>query len=145
MPTPKETETHNDGLSAYPDITTSALVDELRFRGRMATKGLCPFCGQSWDASPCHIGKAHHVGGVNSAVVFVADVLAELEDAHERYPAPDGVIAALASEVGELAVAYLRAPLKTVYTEAVQVAVVALRVATEGDPTLDKLRSKRGL
>lgn len=45
---------------------------------------------------------------------------------------------ALTEEVGELAKALLDESDQRVYEEAVQVAVMALRVATEGDPSLGR-------
>lgn len=78
-------------------------------------------------------------------LAFCFDVLNELvNNARIKFPRPDGTVAALAEEVGELAKAMLDESPERVYCEAVQVAVVALRVALEGDPSLDRSRSGRG-
>ena len=50
---------------------------------------------------------------------------------------------ALTEEVGELAKAIMDEGSHRVWKEAVQVAAMALRVAVEGDPSLDKLREIR--
>lgn len=75
---------------------------------------------------------------------FLRDVHAEVERAREKFPDPDASMTALTEEVGELAQAFLDKPWTEVYKEAVQVAAMALRVATEGDPTLGETRAKRG-
>lgn len=68
----------------------------------------------------------------------------ELTRARAKFPSPAGSLAALTEEVGELAKAMLDEPRHRVCEEAIQVAVMAIRVATEGDPTLDEIRKKRG-
>lgn len=78
---------------------------------------------------------------------FIAAVAAELVRARQKFPAPNNNLAALTEEVGDLAKAMLEmAYAKTddwrlkwameVDKEAVQVAAMALRCATEGDPSL---------
>lgn len=74
---------------------------------------------------------------------FLEQVREEVGRARGLFPKPDGLMVALTEEVGELAKALLDEPWKRVEEEAVQVAAMALRVATEGDPTLSKLREKR--
>ena len=75
---------------------------------------------------------------------FVVQILAELDFAREKFPDPDGLMTALTEEVGELAKALMDEPMDNVYREAIQVAAMACRIATEGDPTLDAIRFKRG-
>ena len=66
----------------------------------------------------------------------------ELDKARTKFPAPNPTIAALTEEVGELAQAMLHiregksSNWWDVFDEAVQVAVMAMRAATEGDETL---------
>ncbi|RAI30576.1 hypothetical protein [Rhodoplanes serenus] len=73
---------------------------------------------------------------------FVDAVLNEVARARSKFPQPNPTIAALAEEAGELAKAmlHIREGKSTdwwrVYDEAVQVAALALRAATEGDATL---------
>lgn len=73
---------------------------------------------------------------------FLADVYAEVERARQKFPGPNPTIAALTEEVGELAQAMLHiregksADWSRVQREAVQVAVMAMRAATEGDATI---------
>jgi len=77
---------------------------------------------------------------MNPTAVFLVAVWQELQKARLMFPESDGVMAALAEETGELAKAMLGEPMPKVYKEAMQVACVATRVATEGDPTLDAVR-----
>lgn len=72
------------------------------------------------------------------------DIENELKRAREKFPNSDGSMTALTEEVGELAKAMLDEPLDRVRAEAIQVAVMAIRVATEGDATLNKIRKRRG-
>lgn len=76
---------------------------------------------------------------------FTADVLAEVARARAKFPAPAGLLCALTEEVGEVAKALLDEPRARLYRECVQVACVATRLATEGDPTLDAMRCAKGL
>ena len=72
---------------------------------------------------------------------FLDAVAKEIGRARTKFPNPQMSMCALTEEVGELAQALLHArfkdlPWKAVYDEAVQVATMAMRVATEGDPTI---------
>jgi NTP pyrophosphatase (non-canonical NTP hydrolase) len=75
---------------------------------------------------------------------LVAEIRAELASARERFPSSAGAMCALTEEVGELAKAVLDEPRARVRAEAIQVAVMAIRIALEGDPTLDQVRYDRG-
>lgn len=75
---------------------------------------------------------------------FLREVKAELQRARAKFPDSSGSMTALTEEVGELAKALLDEPLVRVRKEAVQVAVMAIRVAIDGDPTLNEYRRKRG-
>lgn len=75
--------------------------------------------------------------------IFLELVLAEIESARAKFPHPNPTLAALTEEVGELAQAMLHiregnlgASWSYVMKEAVQVAVMAMRCATEGDGSL---------
>ena len=69
-------------------------------------------------------------------------VRAEIRKAREKFPDNDHQLTALNEEVGELNQAMLEhhhegREAKEVYEEAIQVAAMAIRVATEGDSTFD--------
>lgn len=74
---------------------------------------------------------------------ILENIQAELSRARHKFPNPQGSMTALTEEVGELAKALLDEPWARVIEEATQVAVMAIRVATEGDPTLDGYREQR--
>ena len=73
---------------------------------------------------------------------FLNDVAEEASRARAKFPGPNPTIAALTEEVGELAQALLHiregksSDWWKVHKEAVQVAVMAMRCATEGDATI---------
>jgi hypothetical protein len=69
----------------------------------------------------------------------------ELMRARQKFPQSEHSMAALTEEIGELAKALLDEPLQRVQAEAVQVAVMAIRVATEGDPSFFNIRNRKGL
>ena len=79
----------------------------------------------------------------DKGVKIFEDIAEELKSAREKFPNNAHVMNALTEEVGELAQALLQVnyePEKKtnadVYKEAIQVATMAIRVATEGDSTL---------
>ena len=76
---------------------------------------------------------------------FMVRVERELQSAREKFPDSICSMTALTEEVGELAKACMEEPMENVINEAVQVAVMAVRVATEGDRTINPVRWKRGL
>ncbi len=67
------------------------------------------------------------------------EINAELEQARAKFPMPNPTFVALVEEVGELAQALLKCKSgspehsKRVYEEAIQCAVMAIRVLEEGD------------
>lgn len=75
---------------------------------------------------------------------FIVDVVREVRRARAMWPGNDHKLAALTEEVGELTKALLHhdyevdkpdATPEAIWREAVQVAAMAVRVATEGDST----------
>jgi len=75
----------------------------------------------------------------------LADIEAELNRARSKFPNNDHMMNAATEELGELSKALLHinyekgkedATHEAVYKEAIQLAVMAIRVATEGDSTL---------
>ena len=68
-------------------------------------------------------------------------VHAEVGRARGLFPRPDGLLAALVEEVGEVARALLSESDQRVREECIQVAAMAIRLAEEGDPTLAALRA----
>jgi NTP pyrophosphatase (non-canonical NTP hydrolase) len=74
--------------------------------------------------------------------MFIENMRGEILKARRKFPAPNPTIAALVEEVGELAQAALHiregkhADWWKVWDEAMQVAVMAMRMATEGDATI---------
>lgn len=78
---------------------------------------------------------------LNPDEAFVNDQAEELARARAKFPGPNKNFAAMVEEVGDVAKALLDFGLgkitwREVQEEAIQVAVMAQRIATEGDPTL---------
>lgn len=74
-----------------------------------------------------------------------AEILAELSRARAKFPGANVTMLALVEEVGELAKAAFEEPRANVRKEAVQVAIMAMRVVLDGDQTLDAWRAAKGL
>lgn len=74
---------------------------------------------------------------------FLTAVQLEALRAQTLFPNPAGLLTALVEEVGEVAKAMLDESMDRVRKECIQVAAMALRLATEGDPTLDAVRAAR--
>jgi NTP pyrophosphatase (non-canonical NTP hydrolase) len=75
----------------------------------------------------------------------LGEILAELERARAKFPGDNVTTLALVEEVGELAKATFSESRAAVRKEAVQVAVMAMRVILDGDATLDEWRKTKGL
>lgn len=76
---------------------------------------------------------------------FLAEVRAELIRARTKFPGDRIMTIALAEEFGELAKAVLDEPSASVRKEAVQCAVMAARVALDGDGSVVEWRAAKGL
>jgi len=77
--------------------------------------------------------------------VLSSDILAELTRARAKFPGKNVTFAALVEEVGELATATFEEGSDRVRKEAVQVAVMAMRMVLDGDHTFDAWRQEKGL
>lgn len=71
------------------------------------------------------------------------DVSCEITRARNKFPTNELLMVALAEEVGELAKALMDESPDSIYAEAIQVACVAIRIATEGDSTIEEWRGCR--
>src|SRR3569833_734824 len=69
----------------------------------------------------------------------------EVKNGRDRYPAPDGVVCALAEHSGKVAQSMLEQPWHMVQRVAMEVIAFAVRLIEEGDPALDLLRVRLGL
>jgi len=76
---------------------------------------------------------------------LMADITRELFRAREKFPGKNVTFAALVEEVGELATATFEESRDRVREEAVQVAVMAMRMVLDGDHTFDAWRACKGL
>jgi hypothetical protein len=72
---------------------------------------------------------------------FFDEVRAELARARAKFPGGPLTTIALMEEVGELAKATIEESQERVYDEAVQVAVMAIRCAIDGDKSADEYRA----
>lgn len=85
-------------------------------------------------------------GGEKAPEALLADeILAELVRARTKFPGKNVTFAALVEEVGELATATFEEGRDRVRKEAVQVAVMAMRMVLDGDHTFDDWRASKGL
>ena len=73
------------------------------------------------------------------------EILAELVRARAKFPGKNVTFAALVEEVGELATATFEEGSDRVRKEAVQVAVMAMRMILDGDHCYEPWRAKKGL
>lgn len=73
------------------------------------------------------------------------EILAGLIHARTKFPGKNVTFAALVEEVGELATATFEEPSANVRKEAIQVAVMAMRMVLDGDHTFDAWRASKGL
>lgn len=76
---------------------------------------------------------------------LIGEIQDELARARAKFPGKNVTFAALVEEVGELAKATFEEPRENVRKEAVQVAVMAMRMVLDGDHTFDGWRTHRGL
>lgn len=76
---------------------------------------------------------------------LVREIVSELARARVKFPGDNVTTLALVEEVGELAQATFEKSRADVRKEAVQTAVMAMRVVLDGDATLNDWREKRGL
>lgn len=76
---------------------------------------------------------------------FMIATFAELLNARRKFPDSICSHAALVEEVGEVSKALIDEPYESVVKECVQVAVMAMRVALEGDESFRYFRERKGL
>lgn len=81
----------------------------------------------------------------NDEAVLLAEISLELNRARTKFPGKNVTFAALVEEVGELATATFEEGRGNVRKEAVQVAVMAMRMVLDGDHTFDEWRASKGL
>lgn len=76
---------------------------------------------------------------------LMAEIEKELTRARAKFPGKNVTFAALIEEVGELATAIFEEPAENVGKEAIQVAVMAIRLILDGDQTYEPWRAERNL
>lgn len=77
--------------------------------------------------------------------ILAAQILAELTRARAKFSGKNMTFAALVEEVGELATATFEGAAGEVRLEAVQVAVMAMRMVLDGDHCFEPWRAEKGL
>lgn len=77
--------------------------------------------------------------------ILAGEILSELARARAKFPGKNVTFAALVEEVGELATATFEECADRVRKEAVQVAVMAMRMVLDGDHSFELWREERGL
>lgn len=76
---------------------------------------------------------------------MLGEIREELSRARAKFPGRNLTLVALMEEVGELANAAMDKPREEVFREAVQVAVMAMRVWLDGDHSVEYRREQNGL
>lgn len=76
---------------------------------------------------------------------LIAEILAELQRARSKFPGDNCTTLAMAEEAGELCTSVFEEPRSAVRKEAVQTAVMAMRVVLDGDATVRLWRAMQGL
>ncbi|MEX3008590.1 hypothetical protein [Hoeflea sp. TYP-13] len=77
--------------------------------------------------------------------LLLEEIKHELARARTKFPGDNVTMLALMEEVGELAKATFEETRANVRKEAVQVAVMAIRVVLDGDSTITEWRKQKGL
>lgn len=75
--------------------------------------------------------------------LLINAIVTELRSARTKFPGKNVTFAALVEEVGELSTALFSEPAARVRAEAVQVAVMAMRIVLDGDHTFDAWREDK--
>lgn len=102
---------------------------------------------------PNHVGKRDVLvsaapvppGGATPEHDLAQAISAELIRARTKFPGKNVTFAALVEEVGELATATFEESAERVRKEAIQVAVMAMRMVLDGDHCFDAWRREKGL
>lgn len=101
---------------------------------------------------PLLLTEEHRVGSLEDHVektlpttMLLMEISDELNRARTKFPGKNVTFAAMIEEVGELATALFEENKDRVRAEAIQVAVMAMRVVLDGDHTFDSWRSEKGL
>jgi NTP pyrophosphatase (non-canonical NTP hydrolase) len=76
---------------------------------------------------------------------LVSEIVAELARARTKFPGKNVTFAALVEEVGELSTALFSESRERVREEAIQVAVMAMRIVLDGDHCFDSWRLNKTL
>lgn len=97
----------------------------------------------AWRAG--EIGKHRATVSVSPELALATDILEELVCARAKFPGKNVTFAALVEEVGELATAIFEESAGRVRREAIQVAVMAMRMILDGDHTYEPWRAEKGL
>jgi NTP pyrophosphatase (non-canonical NTP hydrolase) len=82
---------------------------------------------------------------IQAELDLMDEISDELSNARNKFPGKNVTFAALVEEVGELATATFEESRENVRKEAVQVAVMAMRMVLDGDHTFDNWRDEKGL
>lgn len=78
-------------------------------------------------------------------IQLMHEIFDELEKARQKFPGDRVTFAALVEEVGELATALIEEPRKNAKKEAIQVAVMAMRMVLDGDREFNQWRKDKDL
>ncbi|TCP43966.1 hypothetical protein [Rhodovulum marinum] len=127
------------------------MLDEIARADAATFRALDPLVGSRPERLRIDV-SAHGDRGCGAVFVphpaeaeLFAEIAEELYRARAKFPGENVTFAALVEEVGELATSLFSEDRARVRAEAVQVAVMALRVVLDGDHTFDAWRAGRDL
>lgn len=121
----------SDRLAPLPEVIPAWRINDFRHLN-----------GARWTVTPLYAGA---MAGGPAERALADDILSELVRARAKFPGKNVTFAALSEEVGELATALFEEGSDRVRHEAVQVAVMAMRVVLDGDHCFDDWRRDKGL
>lgn len=140
-----------DGAEAKITGVISIVEGPLGIRATGAVGDTYELDATKMSSAPADADDMAFLGGADAqeeearVEAFLAEVRAELLRARDKFPGDRIMTLALAEEFGELVKAVLDEPPENVRKEAVQVAVMAARVALDGDSSVGLWRAEAGL
>lgn len=118
---------------------------EQNFRAKLHRQSFGGFRAEEWGLAPHYRTNTTSETTASPAAILAGKIIEELNRARTKFPGKNVTFAALIEEVGELATALFDEGRDRVQAEAIQVAVMAMRVILDGDHTFEPWRASHNL